>query len=596
MSVRITVVYAALMAALGVGLFVLPGSTAPVWLAVGTLSVAAIVAGMWLHRPARRLPWLLLAGAVLAMAFGDTVYAAAAGRRGLSPAPMWSDVAYLVMFPLLVAGLIVLTRASVVLRDRSRRLDLLTFASGVVLVAWVVAGGPATRAPGLSAEDRWTTFAYLVGDLLMVLTTARLVVAARRSPAVVLLAVGALGSLAADLGYLEGQLAGSWTSGSPAEVGYLVFYAAWGLAALQPSMVELTAPVPVPMRWAAPQRRSVVLLASSLAIPPVVLLVESAVRGNRDGMLIAAASAVTFGLAVLRLADALAGYRGAVARERSLREACGALVAAADAGQVDAGVRRAMGTIMPPGVPYGVVFVLDGGPLPAPGPGRRTRLLAAAELDGELLAALGPHPAALVCPLELDRRPAGDPRTGALLVAADPRVLVASQDAVEVLVAQAALAAERIALTAAAERRDRDEYLQAVVSHTSDVVLIVDEDGRVRYASPSLRTTLGLRLPLFATVRDVVAPEDHALVAEAFTRAALEGPEGLRVLCNVQRPGGRRVLVRASFRDLRADRMVGGFVVTMREVTGQDEERLSADEVQFLPGGWNRRSSTDKFR
>jgi PAS domain S-box-containing protein len=556
--------------------------------------VSAVLAGTWWHRPARRLPWWLLAGALAAMAAGDTVYAVA-GRPG-EPAPAWADAGYLLMFPLLAAGLVLLTRSSVVLRDRTRLLDMLTFACGAVLVGWVVSGGPALRASGLSADERWTTVAYMVGDLLLVLTTARLVVAARRSPAVVLLAVGALGSLAGDLGYAQAQLTGGWTAGSPAELGYLVLYTAWGLAALHPSMAELT--VPVRQSWAEPRRRSVVLLAMSLAIPPAVLLVQSVWgAGGGDGVVIAAVSAAVFGLAVLRLSDAMAGYGAAVARERSLREACGSLVAAADAEQVDAGVRRAVGTIMPAHVPYGVVFVLDGAPYPLPDPERRTRLLAAAELDAELRAALGAgHPAALVCPLVLDRRSADDPRTGAVVVAAEPAVLVSVQDAVEVLVAQAALALERIALTAAAVRRDRDEYLQTVVSQTSDVVLIADDDGRVRYASPSLESALGVSLPLFATVRDLVAPEDHRLVSEAFARAAWQGPEGLRALWNVLRPDGRRVLVRARFRDLRDDRMVGGFVVTLREVTGQDAEAVSAEEVQFLPGGWNRRSSTDKFR
>ena len=582
-----SVVFAVALVVLGAGVFVAPVPAGPLWLAVGALSVAAVLAGVWRHRPDRRWPWWLLAGALGAMAVGDAVYAVA-GRRGAS-APAWADAAYLLMFPLLAAGMVGLTRSSVVLRDRSRLLDLLTVTAAAFLVAWVVAGGPAVRASGLSVDERLTTFGYMAGDLLMVVTTARLVVAARRSPAVVLLAVGALGSLCGDLGYLQGQLAGGWTAGSPAEAGYLLLYGAWGLAALQPSMRELT--VPVLARWAVPRRRSVVWLAGALAVPPLVLLVESALGGPRDGVVIAAVSAAMFGLAVLRLSDAVAGYRGSLAREGSLREACAALVAAVEVAQVEAAVRRAVVTLVP--AASGVAFVLGDAPVPAAGPERRTSLVDAGQLDEGLRAG---GPAALVCPLVLDRVSADDPRTGVLVVGGDPRLLLAARDAVEVLVAQAALAVERIGLTAAARRRDREEYLAAVVSHTSDAVLIVDDDGRVRYASPALGAALGVRLPVFATVRDMVAPEDHPLVAQAFARAALEGPDGLRVLWNVVQADGRRVLVRASFRDLRADRMVGGFVVTLREVVGQDDEGVSADEVQFLPGGWNRRSSADKFK
>jgi predicted signal transduction protein with EAL and GGDEF domain len=54
------------------------------------------------------------------------------------------------------------------------------------------------------------------------------------------------GLLASDVGYSLEQLGGSYTVGNPYDFGWALFYAAWGAAALHPSMADLTVPVPGP--------------------------------------------------------------------------------------------------------------------------------------------------------------------------------------------------------------------------------------------------------------------------------------------------------------------------------------------------------------
>jgi hypothetical protein len=71
------------------------------------------------------------------------------------------------------------------------------------------------------------------------------------------------------------------------------------------------------------------------------------------------------------------------------------------------------------------------------------------------------------------------------------------------------------------------------------------------------------------------------------------------VFCALQRPDESQVLVEATYRDLREDRLVQGFVVTMRNVTKGHEpgERLPHLEHQDeLPAWVNRRSAQHKFR
>jgi PAS domain S-box-containing protein len=611
---RITAGFTALMALLALGVFALPAWAGPIWAAIGLLAVGAVVLGVHRNAPRRRLPWLLLAGAILAMAAGDTIYGFTTPGPSQT-APIVADVLYLAMFPLLTAGLILLTRASIVLRDRSRLLDLLIFTCGALLVCWVLAVNPSLGAPGLGSLDRSALAAYALGGLLVLVTSVRLVITAPGSRAVLLLAVGAAGALVADLTYALSLVGDGWRPGNAGELGYLVFYACWGLAALQPSMAELTAPVnprPSELRggWA-------VLLGLSLLVPPGVLLAESMAGRVRDGIVIAVASMVMLALVVTRLVDAIERHRRSVGRERVLREACGALVAATDAAAVGAAVRTAVGRLVPPGVEYRVVFaashtdgVLTAGvsvwgpampspyPLPSVALARRTRLLRAHALHPALREELGDFTATLVCPLILDDRSTGDSRLGALFVAAHERVLAALQDAVEVLAAQATLALERITLTDEVNRRDGDQYVRTVVQNTADVVLIADEEQRIRYASPSLATLLGVAAPAFGTLRDVVHPDDVAQVERTLeqARAARDG-KGVRGDWTLRGPDGDRVLVEVICRDLRRDRMVRGFVVTMRDaaVRRAQEQEAIRRALEDSSAGQNRRSALNKF-
>src|SRR5689334_13403951 len=165
MMTRIGAAFLVLTGALGIVVLALPASlsvvTAHVWAVISVLSAGAIVYGTRRYRPVRRAPWWLLAAAVLSMGAGDVIYAATVRRPGQEP-PVVDDVFYLAMFPLLTAGLIMMTRTGAVLRDRSRLLDLLAFGCSAALVAWAFLVGPAVGAKQLGGDA-----AYTIGDLLV---------------------------------------------------------------------------------------------------------------------------------------------------------------------------------------------------------------------------------------------------------------------------------------------------------------------------------------------------------------------------------------------------------------------------------------------
>jgi PAS domain S-box-containing protein len=134
-----------------------------------------------------------------------------------------------------------------------------------------------------------------------------------------------------------------------------------------------------------------------------------------------------------------------------------------------------------------------------------------------------------------------------------------------------------------------------VIHNTADAMLVIDSDQRIRYASPALRKMLGTEeLPPLATLHDLVHPDDRTEVKQALQK------DGDGVLfCALQREDETQILVEATYRDLREDRLVQGFVVTLRNVTNGHEpgERLpELGHQDEMPAWVNRRSAQHKFR
>jgi PAS domain-containing protein len=178
-------------------------------------------------------------------------------------------------------------------------------------------------------------------------------------------------------------------------------------------------------------------------------------------------------------------------------------------------------------------------------------------------------------------------------------VLAAAQDAIEVLAAQATLALERIALTEAINRRDSERYQRTLIENASDAVLVVDEDGAIRYASPALGRELDLPLPPSGRLRDLVTDDEHAQTESTITLARdTPGPDGVRDTWHLYRADGTRLVLEVSCRDLRDDRMVRGYVLTLRDTTSQQvrgEEEIRQSLLNS-PAGHNRQNSANKFR
>ncbi len=515
------------------------------WTVMGASAAAFVVLGVRHNRPRRPLPWYLLAGALLCFDAGDTLVTAFHSSA--------VDAVYLLgFFPLALTALFTIA-GSRTWQDRASLIDALTLTVGLGLLCWIFLIDPNVRDPALTTPQRLVSVAYPLCDIVALAMVARLVSAVRWSTAVALLAVGGAGLLGADVLYGLMQLRGTWHSGTPIDLLWALFYACWGASARHPSMVRLTEPRIVRRGEIGARRLTVITLSSLIA--PVVLLVEALHGTVRDGTVIAVASTVMFTLVLFRLSGVVAVHRQALARERGLRRAGAALVSAAEVADVVSAVRTAVAQLLPPDTPHHVVLTPDTDTLPPE----------AADFE-----------VTVRCPLVPDGGEGTDPSVGVMLVAADEAALATLRRPLEVLAFQAALALQRIGLSREINKRRTEEYFRTLVQNSSDVVLILDDD-RIRYASPSAATVFGTEEVHGAVLTGLLYQDDRALAAQVLdlVRAGTDQPiEG--GVWRVLRADGSTVQVEASCRDLRHDPTVAGLVLTLRDVT---ERRRLEEEL-----------------
>ncbi|MFF5226235.1 putative bifunctional diguanylate cyclase/phosphodiesterase [Dactylosporangium sp. NPDC000521] len=552
--------FAAWMALLTVAFYLWPGQHMLWWGAIGLSSTAGVVVGVAVHRPSRRWPWYLLAAALFAFGSGDFVYNLLTDVFGMTnPFPSVNDVLYLAMYPLVAGGLLGFIRSRTGRNDRDSLLDATTLTIGIALLAWIFLIDPYVRSTELTLVQKLVSVAYPLGDVLTLAVFARLITSSgRRSPSIVILGLGTTGLLVADVVYGLIQLNGDWHVGGPTDLGWVLCYSAWAAAALHPSMVELTEPVR--SRSGEVGVRRIALLGAASLIAPGVLLVEASLGTVRDAAVIAVMSGVMFVLVLTRLAGVMGNHRQSMARERELREATTTLVSAADAAETLAAVRHTVDRLLPEGMAHTVVLV-RADRVDEPG------LVRVSGLDPDVREQLRGYSSALRHPMGIE---------GMLFVGAPTEALQALQTTFEVLASQAAMALERMTLTAEVNRRSSEAYFRTLIHNTSDVILIVDEHDLIQYCSPAAGTVFGDERLAGYELWEFVAADERARLAELLAQVRGGVHAHNQIDLRAERVDGAGLLVEVDCRDLRDDQTVGGLVLTVRDVTErrQLEEQL----------------------
>jgi hypothetical protein len=284
--------YVSWMALLIAVYFAVPGLHAEVWGLLGLSSVLAIVAGVVVNRPARALPWLLLAAANLSFAAGQLSFLVLTEvMRVTVPFPSFADILYLSTYPLYAVGVFIFIRWRTAGSDRRSLIDALTITAGLALLSWIYIVLPNVHNLSLSWVQKCFAMAYPLGDVLVLAMLTRLLAPGGiKARSVQLLTVGTIGMLASDVSYGLIQLHGTFRSGTVVDLGWAIFYVAWGAAALHPTMTDLTRPVSRRPVEVSPLRLTILMLASFIA--PVVLLIQSLQSDDQDASVIAVFSAL----------------------------------------------------------------------------------------------------------------------------------------------------------------------------------------------------------------------------------------------------------------------------------------------------------------
>lgn len=574
---RLMAAHVALVAVATAAYMTIPRALAPLWTVIGLAGVLAILVGSHLNRPAHRWPWWVLAAALLTFIAGDTYYNVMEEYfHASNPFPSPADALYLTTYPLFAIGLSGLVRYRWAGHDLPSLLDALIVTAGLALPVWVYLVQPLTEVEGLTWQQRAISIAYPLGDVLVLALLARLLTPSPvdgPNRSVQLLVVGTMTLLCFDITYGILQLNEMWQAGTVLDTGWIVFYTAWGLAALHPSMVELTTAVPQ-KESLLPRPRRLVMLTVATLIAPGILLYEGITGAAHHAAVIAAFSGVLFLLVILRLAGMVVAHRKAVARELALRRAGASLVSAVRQEEVARSCEAAVDTLLGPAVRHHTLLLpADRAADLATG---STRMLPAHELSPDIAAQLDGLPTVLACPMTSpDRPPAQLP--GVMLVAGPPESLTETRGSLEILAAHAGLAMERVVLRQEVVRRENEAYFRTLVRNTSDVILIVEDDNTIRYASPSASSVFGTTELTGAHLPDLVDPRDRHRAARQLTAVRDNGPRATHDHWWVRRGDGRvEVEVRCS--DFRDERTVAGLVVTLRDVT--EQRRLEHELTQ----------------
>jgi diguanylate cyclase (GGDEF)-like protein/PAS domain S-box-containing protein len=549
---------------------------------LGLTGVLAIVAGIRMHRPAARAAWWLFAAGQFLFLSGDLYTYSYPKLLGADVGfPSIGDALYLLVYPVLMAGLFILVRRRSPRPDRAALIDALILTIGIGLLSWVFLIAPNVHLENLSLLANAVSVAYPLGDVLLLAAAIRLAVdAGKRSPAFWLLVSSIVCLMATDSAYNFALLKDTYNHQLIYDAGWIFYYLLWGAAALHPSMRSLEEPAADSRTPLTPLRLT--LLGAACLIAPGIRLFQS--FGNPDVLVLIVASAVLFLLVVVRMAGLVRQEARVVSRERALRGAGVELVAAAGHDQVATAAISAVHRLLGAEPPVRLVLIAqnqavveassDGATGGLVGDGTRDWL---SNGSGSLRVLHSDPPAyvrgdlrlpegqtTMVAPLTVR----GDVR-GALVVSSPESVTRDLVEALGALATQVSLAVEGASLAADLHRRQGEARFRSLVAHASDLITVLDGEGLVTYQSPSIERVLGYRSHEVEGRRfdRLLVESDRPLLAQLIS---VDGPgeaEGHTIECSVLHRDGTPLTFEVQHTDLLHDEHVHGIVLNSRDVS-----------------------------
>ena len=208
-----------------------PLKAGPVFNVIGFSAVVAIVLGVQMHKPAPRLPWYLIALGQTFFVAGDALSYNYKTFFGTAlPFPSVADPVYLAVFPLTIAGLLLLIRDRSPGRDWASLVDAMIVTVGLALLSWVFLIAPYADDTTLDLGTKVVSIGYPLGDILILGIAVRMAVGGgRRSPAYYMMIAGIAALVVTDSIYGWISLHGMYDPGDPLTAGGSCITCCWAL-------------------------------------------------------------------------------------------------------------------------------------------------------------------------------------------------------------------------------------------------------------------------------------------------------------------------------------------------------------------------------
>ncbi|MGI8710930.1 MAG: putative bifunctional diguanylate cyclase/phosphodiesterase, partial [Acidimicrobiales bacterium] len=182
--------------------------------------------------------------------------------------------------------------------------------------------------------------------------------------------------------------------------------------------------------------------------------------------------------------------------------------------------------------------------------------------------------------------------SGAIVVTSARSLPGSVRHNVETLASTVSLALESAVLTENLMRRRSERRFRALVENSSDIVLVVDEQRAITFASPAAHHLLGLSEKTLLGTHPArwVHPDDWPPLARAFSTGAgsgsgtdSAGTDPAPVEVRIRHIDGSHRWFEVAMRDLAHDPEIRGMVVTAREISDRKatEQQLAANEARF---------------